>query len=131
MKWIAAVAFTVLLAAPALAAADQDKPATPEKSKPAATAGKAGNVSGTVSAVTNSSLTVKASSGEETFTIDEKTKVIGSKMGRKADAMKKAGERIVLTEFVGTGDTVRVRYTDEGGTKKASEVEVRQKKPAM
>jgi hypothetical protein len=128
MKWIAAVAFSVLLAAPVLAAADQEKPATPETSKPSATAGKSGNLSGAVSAVTNSSLTVKATSGEETFTIDEKTKVIGSKMGRQAEAMKKAGEKVVITEFVGTGDTVRVTYRDENGTKKASEVRVTQKK---
>ena len=124
MKRIAAIALTVMLVAlPALAAAaDQEKPA--EQAKPAA---KSGNVTGVVSAVTNTSLTVKTSTGEETFTIEEKTKVIGSKMGRQAEAMKKAGEKTVITEFVQTGDTVSVRFTDDGGTKKASEVRVTKK----
>ena len=84
-------------------------------------------MTGVVSAVTNTSLTVKTSTGEETFTIVEKTKVIGSKMGRQAEAMKKAGEKTVITEFVQTGDTVSVRFTDDGGTKKASEVRVTKK----
>jgi hypothetical protein len=133
MKCIAAVALGVLLAAlPAVAAtADQAKPTDPAKpadqAKPAASSAKSGNVSGTVSAVSNTSLTVKASSGEQTFTIDDKTKVVGAKMGRKADAMKKAGEKTVITEFVEMGDTVRVRFMDDSGTKKASEVHVTRK----
>jgi hypothetical protein len=127
MKRIAAVALGVLLAAlPAVAAtADQAKPADP--AKPPASAPKSGNVSGTVAAVSNTSLTVKASTGEQVFTIDDKTKVVGAKMGRKADAMKKAGEKTVITEFVETGDMVRVNYKDDAGTKKASEVHVTKK----
>ena len=119
MKRVAAIALTVMLVAlPVLAATAE------QEAKPAA---KSGNVSGVVSAVTNTSLTVKTSTGDETFTIAEKTKVIGSKMGRQAEAMKKAGEKTVITEFVQTGDTVSVRFTDEGGTKKASEVRVTKK----
>jgi hypothetical protein len=126
MKCIAAVALGVLLAALPAVAAGQAKPAPADKGKPAASA-KSGNVSGTVSAVSSTSLTVKASGGEETFTVDEKTKVVGAKMGRKADAMKKAGEKTVITEFVETGDMVRVRYMDAGGAKKAAEVHVTKK----
>ena len=119
MKRVAAIALTVMLVAlPVLAATAE------QEAKPAA---KSGNVNGVVSAVTNTSLTVKTSSGEETFSIVEKTKVIGSKMGRQAEAMKKAGEKTVITEFVQTGDTVSVRFTDDGGTKKASEVRVTKK----
>ena len=126
MKRIAAVALgAVLLALPALAA-EQAKPAPTEKSKPAASA-KSGNVSGTVSNVSGTSLSVKTSSGEETFTVDAKTKVVGAKMGRKSDAMKKAGEKTVITEFVETGDMVRVRFMDDAGTKKAAEVHVTKK----
>jgi hypothetical protein len=119
MKRVAAIALTVMLVAlPVLAATAE------QEAKPAA---KSGNVNGVVSAVTNTSLTVKTSSGEETFSIVEKTKVIGSKMGRQAEAMKKAGEKTVITEFVQTGDAVSVRFTDDGGTKKASEVRVTKK----
>jgi uncharacterized protein YxeA len=119
MKRVAAIALTVMLVAlPVLAATAE------QEAKPAA---KSGNVNGVVSAVTNTSLTVKTSSGEETFTIVEKTKVIGSKMGRQAEAMKKAGEKTVITEFVQTGDTVSVKFMDDGATKKASEVRVTKK----
>lgn len=119
MKRVAAIALTVMLVAlPVLAATAE------QEAKPAA---KSGNVNGVVSAVTNTSLTVKTSSGEETFSIMEKTKVIGSKMGRQAEAMKKAGEKIVITEFVQTGDTVSVKFMDDGTTKKASEVRVTKK----
>lgn len=119
MKRVAAIALTVMLVAlPVLAATAE------QEAKPAA---KSGNVNGVVSAVTNTSLTVKTSSGEETFSIVEKTKVIGSKMGRQAEAMKKAGEKVVITEFVQTGDTVSVKFMDDGTTKKASEVRVTKK----
>jgi uncharacterized protein YxeA len=119
MKRVAAIALTVMLVAlPVLAATAE------QEAKPAA---KSGNVNGVVSAVTNTSLTVKTSSGEETFSIVEKTKVIGSKMGRQAEAMKKAGEKTVITEFVQTGDTVSVKFMDDGATKKASEVRVTKK----
>ena len=119
MKRVAAIALTVMLVAlPVLAATAE------QEAKPTA---KSGNVNGVVSAVTNTSLTVKTSSGEETFSIVEKTKVIGSKMGRQAEAMKKAGEKIVITEFVQTGDTVSVKFMDDGATKKASEVRVTKK----
>ena len=119
MKRVAAIALTVMLVAlPVLAATAE------QEAKPAA---KSGNVNGVVSAVTNTSLTVKASTGEQVFTIDAKTKVVGAKMGRQADAMKKAGEKTVITEFVETGDMVRVNYKDDAGTKKASEVHVTKK----
>jgi hypothetical protein len=83
--------------------------------------------SGVVTAVTNNSLTIKATGGELTFDIDTKTKVMGKQMGRKAEAMKKAGEATVITEFVHTGDTVRVRYMEMDGKKHASEVHVTRK----
>ena len=41
--------------------------------------------------------------------------------------MKKAGEKTVITEFVQTGDTVSVKFMDDGATKKASEVRVTKK----
>ncbi len=126
MKRIAAVALGVLLAALPAMAAGQAKPAPADKGK-MASAPKSGNASGTVSNVSGTSLSVKTSTGEETFTIDEKTKVVGAKMGRKSDAMKKAGEKTVITEFVETGDMVRVSFKDDAGTKKASEVHVTKK----
>ena len=125
MKRIAAIALGVLLATlPALAATQAKPDAAKVDQKQAA---KSGSFTGTVSAVSNNSLTVKGASGEQTFNVGDKTKVIGSKMGRKAEAMKKAGEKTVITEFVETGDTVSVRFTDDGTAKMASEVRVTRK----
>ena len=125
MKRMAAIALGMLLATlPALAATQAKPDAAKVDQKQTA---KSGNFSGTVSSVTNTSLTVKGTSGEEMFTIGEKTKVIGSKMGRKAEAMKKAGEKTVITEFVESGDTVSVRFMDDGTAKIASEVRVTKK----
>jgi hypothetical protein len=72
-------------------------------------------------------LTIKQKTGESTFTINEKTKVVGTGMGTKSREMKEAGEKAGITSFVSTGDTVGVRYTESGGTKVASEVRVTQK----
>ena len=125
MKRIPAIVLGVLLAALPALAATQAKPEAAKADKKQAA--KSGNFSGAVSTVTNTSLTVKGASGEQTFTIGEKTKVVGAKMGRKADAMKKAGEKTVITEFVETGDTVNVRFMDDGASKMASEVRVTKK----
>jgi hypothetical protein len=85
------------------------------------------SATGTVSAVTGSSLTVKGRGGEWTFVIDPKTQVTGEGMGTKAREKKAAGEKPVITDFVGNGDTVTVRYTEADGTKHAQEVRVSRK----
>jgi hypothetical protein len=83
--------------------------------------------SGTVTSVSASSLAVKGSSGENTFTIDEKTRVVGTGAGTKGRSMKEAGTKPQIVDFVHTGDTVSVRYREDGGTKHASEVRVTKK----
>ena len=85
------------------------------------------SATGTVSAVTDSSLTVKAKTGEMVFAIDKETDVIDIGAGRKSAALKKAGKPTVITEFVQTGDTVAVRYHDLGATKHAASVRVTNK----
>lgn len=82
---------------------------------------------GAVTAVSAASLSVKDSSGESTFTIDEKTRIIGTGAGTKGREMKEAGAKPQITDFVSTGDTVSVRYREEGGAKHASEVRVTKK----
>ena len=90
-------------------------------------AAKTTSATGAVTAVSSSSLSVKGSSGESTFTIDEKTRIIGTGAGTKGRAMKESGAKPQITDFVSTGDTVSVRYTEDGGTKRASEVRVTKK----
>jgi hypothetical protein len=100
-------------------------PAVPPPPPPAGS--QAMTATGVVTAVSGTSLTVKLKTGESTFTIGEKTKVVGTGMGTKAREMKDAGASPTITSFVAAGDTVAVRYTEAGGTKTASEVRVTQK----
>lgn len=88
---------------------------------------KAMSASGAVTAVSASSLTVKGSAGESTFMVDPKTRIIGTGAGTKGREMKEAGGKPQITDFVQTGDTVTVRYREEGGMKHASEVRVTKK----
>jgi hypothetical protein len=89
--------------------------------------GKTMTASGTVSAVSGSSLTVKTGKEDMTFTVDEKTKITASGASTKSKEKKAAGEKTVITDFVGDGDTVRVTYHDTGGTKHAASVAVTRK----
>lgn len=109
----------VLTAAPK---ADAPPPPPP----PPAAAAKA--ATGTVSAVSGTSLTVKGASGEMTFVIDDETHVVGVGLGTASREMKSAGKKTVITDFVADGDTVRVSYKEMGGMKHASEVRVTKKR---
>ncbi len=85
-------------------------------------------MSGTVSGVTGSSITLKGSTGaNSTFIVDSQTHVVGTGLGTKARADAAAGTKPVLTEFVGTGDSVIVSYRESGAAKHATEVRVRSK----
>jgi hypothetical protein len=88
---------------------------------------KTSSASGTVTAMTGSSLTVKTSAGESTFSVDSKTKIVGTGLGTKAKEAAAAGKKQVLADTVAVGDTVAVSYREEGGAKQATEVRVRQK----
>ena len=90
-------------------------------------ASKSATATGTVASVSGSSLSVKGTSGESTFTINEKTRVVGSGAGTKGKAIKETGAKPQITDFVQTGDTVSVRYREDGGAKVASEVRVTKK----
>jgi hypothetical protein len=108
----------VALAAAALfvgqVAADAQAPAAKAKTMTA---------SGTVKAVTGSSLTVTAAGGKDmTFALDNTTKFVGKGLGTKA----KAGP-VTATDAVGTGDKVRVTYHDTGGTLHAANVSIQMK----
>ena len=90
-------------------------------------AAKSGSESGTVASVSASSLAIKGASGESTFTINAKTRIIGTGAGTKGKEIKEAGAKPQITDFVQTGDTVTVRYREEGAAKVASEVRVTRK----
>ena len=84
---------------------------------------KAMNTSGTVKAVTGTSLTVTAAGGKDmTFTIDNTTKFVGKGLGTKSSKGP-----ITATDAVAAGDKVRVTYHDTGGTLHAANVSVTSK----
>lgn len=89
------------------------------------TSGK--SVSGTVTAVTDKSLTITSKGQEWTFMADAKTAVVGTGVGTMARAQKAAGEAMTLSKAVGVGDDVMVSYEEMGTMKHLREVRVRQK----
>ena len=107
-----------------LPSAPPSPPAAPQASTGGTPPPRSMTATGVVTAVANSSLTVKGSAGETTFTIDDKTRVIGTGAGTKSRELKKAGEKPVITDFVHKGDRVTVRYVEADGAKRASEVRV-------
>ena len=87
----------VLVATPALA----------QSAKPAgASSEKVLSASGTVSAVSADSVTVKGKTAEWTFTVDKATVVTAKGGTHKMDAMKADKKPTVITEFVSVGDDV-------------------------
>ncbi len=107
-------------AKPAAPAAKQPPPKPPEA--------KTVSVTGAVSAVTPTSLTVKGTKEEWTFTVDNDTKVTARGATTKTAALKKDAKPALITEYVNVGDTVAVRYHDLGATKRAETVRVTQSK---
>jgi Domain of unknown function (DUF5666) len=96
----------------------------------AATGGsaKAQTARGTVSAVSDSSLTVKGAKGDMTFTVDGKTTVSGTGMGTLGRKLNAEGEKSTLTKFVKEGDSVTVTYHDMAGAMHASLIRITRKK---
>jgi Domain of unknown function (DUF5666) len=85
-------------------------------------------VSGVVSAITGTSFTVKAASGELTFTVDGKTVVTGTGVGTAAKKLSTEGKPQAISEFVHEGDTVNVTYHEMGATKHASAIRITARK---
>ena len=76
---------------------------------------------GIVKSVTASTLVVTANGKDSTFTLDQKTLVVGHGAGSATAA---AGGRIAITNLVSAGDTVQVSYSPAEGTMRATEVRV-------
>jgi len=111
----------LLVSAPAFAqaAAPAPKTAAPKAAEKTATA------SGSVTAVTADSLSVKGKSAEWTFLVDKETHVSVSGATRKKSDLKDTKVPAAITEFVKVGDAVTVKYHDSGTTKHAADVLVR------
>jgi hypothetical protein len=110
---------------PATSASAGDTPTARVESTADVSAPMASN--GTVKAIAAGKLTIVGSSGggarfTQTFIIDSDTAVIGRGAGTKAAAN---GGRVSLTDFVASGDQVRVSYRKaSGGALHATDVRV-------
>ena len=86
---------------------------------------KSMTASGTVKAVSGSSLTVTAAGGKDmTFTVDNSTKFVG-----KGLSTKSKGNPISATDAVHEGDRVTVSYHDMAGTMHAANVRITSSAP--
>jgi hypothetical protein len=81
-------------------------------------------VSGTVSAITPDSITIKGKEAgkdaEWTLSVDGKTKVVGTGVGTKTAKMKEEKKSPQIIDFIKAGDQVSAKYDE--ASKHASEV---------
>jgi ribosome maturation factor RimP len=85
------------------------------------------SVSGVVKDVAGNTLTVTAEGKDMSFTVEPTTNVVGRGAGTLTKKKQEAGQKTVLTDFVGKGDDVIVNYTEKGGAMVATEVRVTRK----
>lgn len=90
---------------------------------------------GTVSAVSGSSVTVKTKSGDMTFSVDKDTVITAPGGGTKAKAAKAEGKAgATASDVLKAGQAVEVSYHETGGTMHAASIraiaEVPAEKPA-
>jgi hypothetical protein len=97
----------------------------------AAADGKSKSILGSVKSVSGGSFVVDTDKGAMTFAIDAHTKILAKGASTKTKEKKDAGKgALLITDVVHVGDQVLVRYTEAGATFTASEVEVKQPRPA-
>ena len=80
------------------------------------------SMTGKVTAVNAGSFTVKVKGGERTFATDKSTIVVLRGATRKLAALEAADKPAILTEFVGVGNDVKVKYRETGETRHAAKV---------
>jgi hypothetical protein len=83
------------------------------------------SASGRVTALTASSLTIKSGSGELTFSVDPKTRVLARGAGAATKEARAAGGGPAITDLLKVGEEVVVTYRKTGATTVANEVRVR------
>ena len=74
---------------------------------------KGASARGTITAVSDASITVKGKDGEWTFAIDAKTVIVGTGMGTASREAQKKGEAVTASKLLKAKDEVSVRFTDK------------------
>jgi hypothetical protein len=93
--------------------------------------GKTLTVVGPVAKISGDSLSVDTNKGPMQFVTNEATQVKVAGGGAKAQAAREAGQKgLKISDAVHEGDQVSVKYTDVGGKLMASEIDVKQRRPA-
>ena len=85
---------------------------------------KSQSVSGTVTAVSAGSLTIKVKDSEQTFTAGKWTVIIARGASHKMAALDADNKPALLTDFVDVGADVTVKYQEMDGTRRAAKVSV-------
>jgi hypothetical protein len=97
----------------------------------AAAQGKSKSILGSVKSVSGGSFVIDTDKGDMTFAIDARTKIVAKGASTKTKEKKDSGQgALVISDVVHVGDQVLVKYTEAGATFMASEVEVKQRRPA-
>ncbi|RPH62775.1 MAG: hypothetical protein EHM89_05070 [Acidobacteria bacterium] len=92
---------------------------------------KSQNAIGAVKTVSGSTFTVDTGKSEMKFTVNEETNILAKGASTKTRAKKAAGEGgLTIADVVHVGDQIVVRYVEAGGNLVASEIEVRNPRPA-
>ena len=120
-KWFLGCVVGLLVMAPVSALAQAGAAADPKKVLSA---------SGVISAVTDTSVTVKGKTAEWTFAVDKDTKLVAPGASRKTSELKSEEKPRVISEFIKVGDTVAVKYHDMGDSKHAADIRVTKPAPA-
>ena len=120
-KWFLSCVVGLLVMAPVSALAQAGAVPDPKKVLSA---------SGVISAVTDTSVTVKGKTAEWTFAVDKDTKLVAPGASRKTGELKSEEKPRVISEFLKVGDTVAVKYHDMGDSKHAADIRVTKPAPA-
>ena len=93
--------------------------------------GKSKSILGAVKSVSGGSFVVDSDKGDMIFAVDSHTKISAKGASTKTREKKETGQGgLLITDVIHVGDQVLVKYTEAGTTLTASEVEVRQRRPA-
>ena len=97
---------------------------TPAEGTAPAAEATGGSARGTITAISNASITVKGDAQEWTFTVDPKTNVMGAGLGTITRQFKEQGKAPTLADLLSVNDQVVVNFKEAGGAKRASEIRV-------
>lgn len=92
---------------------------------------KAQTAIGSVKSVNGASFTLDAANKEMNFNVDENTYILAKGAGTKTRAKKAAGQGgLTIADVVHAGDGVVVKFVNAGRSLLATEIEVRNPRPA-